>query len=196
MKALILIGLQVDLFPLGAVGIEGSDSILPVVNEWIPQFEHVVAACFSHPANHKMFVANYPWRRPGQEIDLMGEKIILKNYHCIENSFGAELMVGFDHNKITHKVWMGTEQRLMPRSAFFDENHKQDTGLKHYLTNNRVGEIYLAGLPFEEGVYQTALDGIKEGLVVQIIKNATKWKDEAKVQEATKSLEKRGVLFL
>ena len=196
MKALILIGLQVDLFPLGAAGIEGTESTLPVVNDWLPKFEHVVAACFSHPANHKMFVANYPWRRPGQEIDLMGDKFFLKNYYCVENSFGAELMMGFDHQKITYKVEMGTENRLLPYSAFFDENRGRDTGLKSYLTDNGIEEIYLAGLPFEEGVFQTAIDGISEGFAVNILENAIKGRDKAIVNEKRKKLDELGIEFL
>lgn len=196
MKALILIGLQVDFFPLGAAEIDGSEAILPGINEWLPTFEHVVAACFSHPANHKMFVANYPWRRPGQEIDLMGEKILLKNYHCMEGSFGAELTLGFNHHKITHTIFLGTQHRLLPYSAFFDENRARDTGLLNYLIRNQIKEIYLAGLPFEEGVYQTALDGLEQDLRVNIINRAVASKNEEQSQKMQILLRKKGVKFV
>ena len=196
MKALILIGLQVDFLPLGAAEIEGSDAILPSINEWLPAFEIVAAALFSHPANHKMFVANYPWRRPGQEIDLMGEKIQLKNYHCMEGSFGAELTMGFEHEKITYTAWLGTDHKLLPYSAFFDENHSRSTGLLAYLKNNHVNEIYLAGLPFEEGVYQTAKDGLEYGFSVNVIKGAIHSKDSEKSNKWQVSLKKQGVKFV
>lgn len=196
MKALIIIGLQIDLFPLGAAEIEGAETILPVVNEAIPQYDQVVAARFSHPTEHKMFVANYPWRRPGQEIDVMGEKILLQHYYCIQGSFGAELAIGFDHDAINFTAWMGTDHKLLPHSAFYDENRKQDTGLDEYLKKNKVNEIHLVGLPFEEAVFQTAMDGLELGYQVGILKEGVQAKSSEKANSASQILKRKGVEFL
>ena len=196
MKALILIGLQVDLFPLGAAEITGSDAILPILREWLPQFEQVIAARYSHPADHKMFVANYPWRRPGQEINLIGEKILLRNYYCMQNSFGAELVMGFDHQTITHTVLLGTDQKLLPHSAFYDENQERDTGLQAYLTANNITELYLAGLPFEEAVQRTAIDVLNAGFSVKILENAILAREEDLLDPAIELLKEKGTTFL
>lgn len=196
MKALIIIGLQIDLFPLGSAEIEGAEAILPVVNKAISHYDQLIAARFSHPTEHKMFVANYPWRRPGQEIDVMGEKILLQHYYCIQGSFGAELTMGFDHDAIDFTAWMGTDQKLLPHSAFFDESRKLDTGLDEYLKNNKVGEIHLAGLPFEETIFQTAMDGLELGYRVSILKDGVQAKSTEKANNASQILKRKGVEFL
>lgn len=169
MKALILIGLQVDFFPLGAAEIADSELILPEVNKWLPAFDHVIAANFAYPPTHKMFVANYPWRKAGQEIDLMGEKILLKNYYCMEGSFGAELTNGFDHKKITHTVFMGKKQTLHPYSAFFDEKKERETGLLSYLSEHKITEIQLLGISLDNLFSNTIEDGKALGFSVKTL---------------------------
>ncbi|MEO1261649.1 MAG: isochorismatase family protein [Bacteroidota bacterium] len=196
MKALVLIGLQVDYFSFGAAEITGAEDILPTINKWLPKFEHVIAARFSHPPEHKMFVANYPWRRPGQEIDLLGDKVLLKNYQCIQGSFGAELASGFDHQKITHTVLLGTEKKWLSNSAFYDEKKQRDTGLKDYLTAHHIDEIYLAGLPFEEGILQTAIEGADEGYNIKLLQNAILGIDQEEVAAGKKLLAKKGIGWL
>ena len=188
MKALILIGLQIDLFPLGATEVAGSEAILAVIGQWLPKFDEVVAARFAHPADHKMFVANYPWRRPGQIVKAGEEEILLKNYYCIKDSFGAEPVEGFDHGKISHTVWMGTQKDLLPRSAFFDENKKRDTGLNDYLNQKNIQEVYLAGVPLEEIIAPTALDAAALGYTVYIIEKATAGRNHQKVETIKKEL--------
>ncbi len=193
MKALIIIGLQVDLLPLGAAEIAGSDAIIPAVNGLLDEFEIVIAAQFSYPAKHKMFVANYPWRRPGQEIDLLGDKILLKNYYCIEGTFGAEPAMGFNSEKVTYTARMGTDKRLLSFSAFYDENKKRDTGLNAHLTENQITEIYLVGLPLETTVANTAIDAIEAGFEVIIFKDAICGIEKTLTEDIFNDLKRKGV---
>ncbi len=196
MKALIIIGLQIDFLPLGAAEIAGSERIIPIVNELMEGFSYVIAAQFSHPAKHKMFVANYPWRRPGQEIDLLGDKVLLKNYHCVEGTFGAEPASGFNTDRITHTVHLGCDQRLLPFSAFYDENKKRDTGLNAYLTKNKITKIYLAGLPLEETVAHTALNALERGYETAVFEDATVGRNETKRKAVLKKLKGKGVQII
>ncbi len=193
---MIIIGLQIDLLPLGAAETEGAELIVPVIKEAVNHYDVIAAARFSHPAEHKMFVANYPWRRPGQEIEVMGEKILLKHYYCIQNSFGAELASGLESTTIDFTAWMGTDQKLLPHSAFFDENRQLDTGLADFLRSKQVDEIHLAGLPYTDTVFQTALDGLELGFEVGILKNAVVPKPAEKARELTRHLKKMGIQFL
>jgi len=172
MKALIITGLQVDLLPLGAAEVKGSERLVPAINQLMEDFEVVVAAQFSHPASHKMFVANYPWRRPGQEIDLAGDKVMLRNYYCVNGTFGAEPAMGLLKDKIAKTVQMGTHQRFMPHSAFYDENKVIDTGLRSFLSQNNINEIYLAGQLLEPTIANSALDGLALGLKVHLFEDA------------------------
>ena len=196
LKALIIIGLQVDFFPFGAAELTGAEDVLPSINEWLPKFEHIIAARFSHPPEHKMFVANYPWRRPGQEMNLLGDRVRLRNYYCVRESFGAELASGFDHQKVTHTVWLGADKKWLPHSAFYDEKKQRETGLNEYLVKYQIKDLYLAGLPFEEGVLQTAIDGIEAGFNVKILKNAVQAKEDEKLTSSKSRLDKMGVEWL
>ncbi len=179
MKALLIIGLQVDFMPLGAAEIEGSSSIVPKINALTSSFDLVVAANFSHPADHKMFVANYPWRRPGQVIDLLGDKILLKNYYCIKGTFGAEYPMEFNEEAVNFSVEMGIDKKLLPHSAFFDENRKRDTGLYDYLKQNTIQDLYICGLPLESEVINSATDADELGFNVTLLRAAICAKDQS-----------------
>ena len=108
-------------------------------------------------------------------------------------SFGAEMTMGFDHDKIHQVVQLGTVQTLHPYSAFFDENRKRDTGLQTFLKSNDIKEIHLAGLPLEEAVFNTALDGKELGHAVKILNAAVISKEEAQAKSTLIELEKRKI---
>ncbi|HFA48371.1 MAG TPA: isochorismatase family protein [Bacteroidetes bacterium] len=196
MKALLFIGLQVDLLPLGAAEIPESEKVIPVINRLLPHFGHLAAANFSLPANHKMFVANYPWRRPGQVLDLMGEKILLKHYFCIKGSFGAEHPMNLNQEKIHFTALMGTDHQCLPHSAFFGKNKKRDTGLNAHFQKNKIKKLYLAGLNESNALVNTAADAIEMGYQTAIIEDATKGPDQQNLGEALIKLKKMGADIL
>lgn len=114
----------------------------------------------------------------------------------MRGSFGAELAAGLQEQRITHTVWMGTQHRHLPRSAFYDENREHDTGLYQYLEDQQIDEIHLAGMPLEEAVQLTARDGQSLGLTVKIIEKAVVAKDKSKTTDTLQSLEKAGIEIL
>ena len=101
MKALILVDLQNDFMPWGSVGIEKSDEIIPLANQLMEQFDLIVASQDWHPAIHKSFAANHPWRMPGQIVDLNGIPQLLWTMHCVQESFGAEMVAELNLSKIS-----------------------------------------------------------------------------------------------
>lgn len=163
MKALLLIGLQIDLLPHGPAEVPGSQSLAPVVNRLTEAFEPVVAANFHLPANHVMFAGNHSWRYPGQVIEIEGSPTLLHTIFCVQHSFGAAFIPDLDTRKIVFTAEMGTDPTTPARSAFFDHQQKRHTGLGDFLHSKNATEIYLAGMPLENEVLLTAMDSIDLG---------------------------------
>ena len=86
MKALLLIDLQIDFCPGGALEVKEGDQVIPIANALMEHFDLVVATQDWHPADHGSFAANHPWRRPGQVIDLHGLQQVLWPIHCVQDS--------------------------------------------------------------------------------------------------------------
>src|SRR5436190_23801669 len=97
MNALILVDIQNDFIPGGALAVPGGDEIVPVVNRL--QFDLVVATQDWHPANHGSFAVNHPGRNPGEMIELKGLYQILWPAHCVQGSPGADFAAGLDRQR-------------------------------------------------------------------------------------------------
>ena len=104
MRALIVVDLQYDFLPGGALAVSQGDATVPVANRMMPKFELVVATQDWHPANHGSFASQYPGKQPGEFIDLNGLQQILWPDHCIQDSHGAEFHQDLDQSRI-HKIF-------------------------------------------------------------------------------------------
>ena len=109
MRALLLIDLQNDFCPLGALPVSEGDQVIPIANQLMDHFDLVVATQDWHPGNHGSFAANHPWRKPGQVIELNGLSQILWPIHCVQNSFGAEFVSTLHTEKINEVFVKGTD---------------------------------------------------------------------------------------
>jgi nicotinamidase/pyrazinamidase len=192
MKALLLIGMQIDLGPGGGAEVPGSGDLEKIISELIPQYEVVAAANYWLPVEHQMFAANHPWRKPGQPMEVGGAMTELRNFFCIQISFGAELFMGLDASKIQFTAQMGTQPDRLPHSAFFDSKKSIDTGLAHFFREKKVTEIHLAGMPLETILKNTALDGLELGFEMTVLKNACRGMGE-NAAEVFLEMEKAGV---
>jgi nicotinamidase/pyrazinamidase len=169
MKALLLIDIQNDFCPGGMAEVVGGGAAVQVANRLMDEFDLVVSARDWHPANHGAFAANHLWRYPGQTIELHGIPQLLWPMHCVQNSFGAELAIGLNSEKIARHFFKGVDPEVDSYSAFFDNARKNDTGLATFLHIKGVEEIFLAGLPLEFGVRYTALDALALGFETWIV---------------------------
>jgi nicotinamidase/pyrazinamidase len=129
MKALLIVDIQNDFLPGGALAVPGGDEVIPVANRLHAQFELVVATQDWHPANHGSFAANHPCRRPGEIIDLNGLSQILWPVHCVQNTPGAAFAPGLDTSRFAALFQKGTDPGIDSYSAFFDNGHRKATGL-------------------------------------------------------------------
>jgi nicotinamidase/pyrazinamidase len=172
MNALIIVDLQNDFCPGGALAVPGSDKIIPFVNELQKKFDVVVATQDWHPASHGSFAANHPGRKPGDIIDLAGLTQVLWPVHCVQGTAGAELHAGLDRSNIARTFYKGEDPVVDSYSGFFDNGHRRATGLEDYLKGRGVASVYLCGLATDYCVKFTALDAVALGFETFVIEEA------------------------
>lgn len=174
MKALLLIDIQYDFLPGGALPVPDGDAIIPVVNTLQPHFELVAAAQDWHPAAHKSFASSHPGRKPFEVIELHGLRQTLWPDHCIQGTPGAEFSEQLDRNRIEAIFRKGTDQEIDSYSGFYDNGHLRSTGLAGYLRDKKVEAVYLTGLAGDICVFLTAMNSLEEGFETYIIEDATR----------------------
>ncbi|HEY4271366.1 MAG TPA: bifunctional nicotinamidase/pyrazinamidase [Candidatus Udaeobacter sp.] len=169
MNTLILVDLQNDFLPSGALPVPHGDEVIPVANELQRKFELVLATKDWHPRDHGSFAANHPGKKPGDRIILDGIEQILWPEHCVQNTRGAEFAASFDTSRIAHIFHKGTDPQIDSYSTFFDNAHRRHTGLAHYLKELGIRDIYLMGLALDYCVKYSALDARQLGMNTFVI---------------------------
>src|SRR4029453_8963057 len=112
MKALIIVALQNDFLPGGALPVPRGHEVIPIANELQRRFELVLATQDWHPPDHGSFAANHPGKKPGVRIMLEGIEKILWPVHCVQNPPGAEFAAAFDTSRIAHVFHKGIERKI------------------------------------------------------------------------------------
>ncbi len=158
MQALILVDIQNDFLPGGALAVPHGDEVVPVANRLMPQYDLVVATQDWHPADHQSFASQHPGRSVGEVIDVDGLEQTLWPDHCVENTPGAELAAELNVRGIQHVVRKGTDRRIDSYSGFFDNGRRKATGLEAYLRQRAVTGVDVMGLATDYCVKATALD--------------------------------------
>jgi nicotinamidase/pyrazinamidase len=169
MRALILVDLQNDFLPGGALAVPRGDEVLPVANALLPHFELVYATQDWHPANHVSFAANHAGHKPGDVIDADGIPQVLWPVHCVQHTRGAALAAGLDIGRITDCIRKGTDPRVDSYSAFFDNGRRHATALHDLLQARGVRHLYVLGLATDYCVKHTALDARQLGYRVSLV---------------------------
>lgn len=168
MHALLLIDIQNDFLPGGALAVPGGDEIVPVVNALMPRFDLIVATQDWHPPDHGSFAANHPGRNVFETTDLHGLPQTLWPVHCVQNTGGALLAPGLETRRIAKIFPKGTDARIDSYSGFFDNGHRGDTGLADWLRGQGVTKLTLCGLATDYCVKFTALDAVECGFKVNL----------------------------
>src|SRR6266436_1710000 len=169
MSALILVDLQNDFLPGGALPVPHGDEVIPLANELQRRFDLILATQDWHPPNHGSFAANHPGKKPGDRIMLDGIEQILWPVHCVQNTYGVEFAAAFDTSRIARVFHKGIDPRIDSYSTFFDNAHRRHTGLAHYLEKRSIKDIYLMGLALDYCVKYSALDARHLGLTTCVI---------------------------
>ena len=169
MDALIIVDLQNDFLPGGALPVPHGAEVIPVANELQQRFELVLATKDWHPPDHGSFAANHPGKKTGDRIMLDGIEQILWPVHCVQNTHGAEFAPSFETARIAYIFHKGVEQKIDSYSTFFDNAHRRHTGLADYLKKRSVKDIYLMGLALDYCVKYSVLDARQLGLNSYVI---------------------------
>jgi nicotinamidase/pyrazinamidase len=168
-SVLILVDLQNDFLPGGALPVPHGDEVIAVADELQRRFELVLATKDWHPRDHGSFAANHPGKKPRDHIMLDGIEQILWPVHCVQNTYGAEFAISFDTSRIAHVFHKGTDPMIDSYSTFFDNAHRRHTGLAHYLEKRGIKDIYLMGLALDYCVKYSTLDARQLGLNTHVI---------------------------
>jgi nicotinamidase/pyrazinamidase len=169
MNVLIIVDLQNDFLPGGALPVPHGDEVIPLANELQRKFELVLATKDWHPPDHGSFAANHPGKKPGDRIVLDGIEQILWPVHCVQNTRGAEFALSFETSRVAHIFHKGIDPKIDSYSTFFDNAHRRHTGLADYLKKRSIEDIYLMGLALDYCVKYSALDARQLGLNTYVI---------------------------
>lgn len=172
MKTLLLIDIQNDFLPGGALAVPEGDLIVPVVNDLMPQFDLIVATQDWHPADHGSFAVNHPGRSAFEQIELDGLPQTLWPVHCVQNTGGALFAPGLNTRLIDKVFPKGMNARIDSYSGFFDNGHRAATGMSDWLKSRSVTELSVVGLATDYCVKFTVLDALREGFRVRVIAKA------------------------
>lgn len=177
MDALLLVDIQNDFLPGGALAVADGDAVVPVANRLMPHFAHVVASQDWHPPHHLSFAAEHAGFEPFQVTELDGLEQILWPTHCVQHSAGASFASALDVAGIDHVVQKGTDARIDSYSAFYDNGHRKATGLGTHLRERGVTRLVVAGLAADVCVKFSVLDALAEGFAVTLVDDGTRGVD-------------------
>ncbi len=167
-EALIVIDLQNDFCPGGALAVTGGDEIVPLVNDLIRHADHVVMTQDWHPAGHSSFASSHLGRQAFETIDMPYGQQTLWPDHCIQGSAGSDFHSGLAWTKAELVVRKGFRTAIDSYSAFFENDHETPTGLAGYLRERGIGAVTLVGLATDFCVAYSALDAIAQGFQVTV----------------------------
>jgi nicotinamidase/pyrazinamidase len=159
-NALILVDIQNDFLPGGALPVPRGDEVIAVANRLSPRFDLVVATQDWHPPNHGSFAASHPGKKVGDVIDLHSLRQVLWPVHCVQGSRGAEFAPALDVTRVRRVFQKGTDPNIDSYSGFFDNGHRRSTGLVDYLREQGVSHVFVMGLATDYCVKFTALDSV------------------------------------
>ncbi len=195
MKALILVDIQNDFLPGGALAVPDGDKVIPVANKLQNSFELVVATQDWHPANHGSFAASHPRKKVFEQIKLNGLPQTLWPVHCVQNTPGAALAADLARERIAKVFQKGTDPGIDSYSGLFDNGRRKSTGLGEWLREKGVREVFVCGLATDYCVKFTALDAVQFGFKTALIEDASRGVNlsAGDVENAIKEMQQAGV---
>ena len=171
-KALIVIDIQNDFCPGGALAVAGGDAIIPRVNALMDDFSVRVLTQDWQPADHSSFAANHPGAEPFGLIDMPYGPQVLWPVHCVQGTQGAAFHPALRTDPADLVIRKGFRAAIDSYSAFFENDHETPTGLEGYLRTRGVTELTLVGLATDFCVAYSAIDAAKLGFAVTVLEGA------------------------
>ncbi len=197
MKALLVVDIQNDFCPGGALAVPGGDEIVPVVNKLIDIFDSVIQTQDWHPAGHSSFASTHYGKNPYDLIEMdYGDQVLWPN-HCVQGSKGADFHPDLITDKTDVIIRKGFRKAIDSYSTFFENDQTTPTGLTGYLKERNITDLYTVGLATDFCVKWSVLDGIKEGFNMILIEDAVRGIDlDGSLNVALDEMKKSGARFI
>lgn len=168
MQALIVIDMQRDFCPGGALAVPGGDEIVPGINALMPEFASVILTQDWHPAGHSSFASGHPDRAPYDLIDMHYGPQVLWPDHCVQGSIGAGFHPDLETDRADLILRKGFRAEIDSYSAFFENDRKTPTGLDGYLRARGITALTMTGLATDFCVNFSAVDAARLGYSVTL----------------------------
>ena len=192
--ALLVVDVQNDFMPGGALAVARGDEIVPLVNDLARRFAVVVLTQDWHPAGHASFASSHPRKRPFQTIRLPYGQQILWPDHCVQGTPGADFHSDLDIPHAQLIIRKGHHRKVDSYSAFLEADRKTKTGLDGYLKSRGVKRVFCAGLATDFCVAWSTMDARRYGLQAVVIEDACRAIDTGgSLEAAWKAMKKAGV---
>ena len=167
-EALVVIDVQNDFCPGGALAVAGGDEIVPIVNRLISEFPHVVLTQDWHPPGHSSFASSHDGKEPFETVEMPYGMQTLWPDHCVQGTKGAMFHPDLVWTKGELVIRKGFRKGIDSYSAFFENDRTTPTGLGGYLRERGIGKVTMAGLATDFCVAFSAIDARKHGLEVTV----------------------------
>jgi nicotinamidase/pyrazinamidase len=171
MQALLVVDVQNDFCPGGALAVPGGDEVVPVANRLMARLPLVVATQDWHPTEHGSFAVNHPGTKPYDMGELAGLPQVLWPAHCVQGTPGAAFHPALDQSRFAAVFPKGTDPTIDSYSGFYDNGKRKDTGLHVWLRERGAADLVLLGLATDYCVRATALDALALGFAVTLVED-------------------------
>ena len=171
-EALIVIDVQNDFCPGGALAVAGGDAIIPRINALMAQFACVVLTQDWHPYDHSSFAETHPGAAPFSQIPMAYGMQTLWPRHCVQGTQGAAFHAGLQTDAAQLVIRKGFRRGIDSYSALFENDRTTPTGLEGYLRARGVARLTLVGLALDYCVAYSALDAVRLGFSVTVLQGA------------------------
>jgi nicotinamidase-related amidase len=191
---LLIIDVQNDFCPGGALAVPDGDTIVPEVNRLAKSFAHVILTQDWHPPGHASFASSHPGRSPFEAIEVSYGTQILWPDHCVQGTQGASFHPKLDVPHAELVVRKGFRRAVDSYSAFRENDRRTPTGLAGYLRERGLERITLCGLATDFCVAFSAIDGRQAGFAVTVVRSASRGIDiDGSLARAMRSMSEAGV---
>jgi len=191
---LLVIDIQNDFCPGGALAVEGGDETAQVASRLARLFPHTIMTQDWHPEGHMSFASSHPGRKPYDVIEAPYGDQVLWPDHCVQGSPGADFHKDLKAPGCELILRKGCHREIDSYSAFFENDHKTPTGLAGYLRERDLARLFLVGLATDFCVKYTALDARRLGFEVYAIEDGLRGIDvEGSLEMAWREMESAGV---
>jgi nicotinamidase/pyrazinamidase len=193
-SCLIVVDVQYDFMPGGALAVPNGDEVVPVINALLPRFENVVLTQDWHPKGHASFASAHAGKKPFETTRLgYGEQVLWPD-HCVQGTPGAAIHAGLQATKAQLVIRKGYHDGIDSYSGFLEADRRTATGLAGYLKERGIREVFVCGLATDFCVAWTALDARSAGFATTLVEDASRAIDlNGSLAQAWKDLAAAGV---